>query len=130
MPFAKKKYRVVMHGSHDACKASLRSFRILHVKTIFGIKGEGLLHACISSILGHISCCSRSIVGSHYINKSASNHGTFIQQNGKKNRRVNDCVLYILNKERYLQNCAVESRGIGQCLPVSTFNTYKYKFGF
>ncbi len=30
---------------------SLRSFGILHVKTMFGNKGEGLLHACISSLV-------------------------------------------------------------------------------
>ncbi len=47
-PFAKKKISCC-HGSHDACKVSLRSFGILHVKTMFGNKGEGLLHACISS---------------------------------------------------------------------------------
>ncbi len=42
------------HGHRDASKVSLRSvlilFRILHVQTIFGNEGEGVLHACISSI--------------------------------------------------------------------------------
>ena len=47
--------RVAMvYTLNEESKVSLRSvfiyFAILHVETMFGNKGDGLLHACISSI--------------------------------------------------------------------------------